>query len=1199
MDLTPEQRAAVTIHDRNLIVTAGAGSGKTRVLVERFLALLDAHPDWPLPSIVAITFTEKAAAEMLSRVRAAIEERIRADAAARDERSLTRWLEHRAALARARIGTIHSLCAAILRANSAEAVIDPDFEVLDEADAGLLLDDAVETALARLTAEDRPGAQILALYDVRDVRAVLGRYARRGAAADVARALNVAPETLVARWQADWADSAQETMQTALSDAALQAALGWIAPEALPPDDKLADLWRAVFAQEDALFSGDPVVFAATVDALAEGIKLNVGSAKAWGDKDTVSASKAALGAIRDWAKAVQKDSFPAPADADADAANLLMGWRDVIALGAEVYDALKSERGVLDFDDLEARAHDLLEYVPAVAERYAHPVNGEIRQLLVDEFQDTNTAQRDIIYRLAGLDGGESGGQLFVVGDPKQSIYAFRGADVSVFAAVRDDLLAWGGVELPLSTSFRAHAPLVDAFNDVFGHILTPGSGPTARYEVDRGVPMQAARPGETWHAAPLRVIAIRQPGGDGPRLSADDKRRWEAWEVAAQLHELVSAKTPVWDRDARAYRPARYGDMALLFQAMGSVTLYEDVFKATGLPYLTIAGRGYYDRPEVWDLLNLLAALRTPGDDLALAVALRSPLFGLSDDALLALRLARDPAGEPLTLWDALRSPDAAPLFPDDERPPRDFACVVLAELRAMAGRATVAEVLARALDLTGLLAALTGLASGARRRGNVEKLLGLARESGRVALGAFLDYARDLTAREVREGEAAVEAENAVKLMTVHASKGLEFPVVVLVDASWSRRGTESPVFRVDADAGAACLLPEAAPGEDVPEPFAYQLSRRYAERRDRAERRRLLYVGATRAADLLLVSGSLDRCPPDAWLRQWLDALGAEEGDLAAADAFVTWQYAWGACDITVPLSPPPDMPRAAATLGGWDDPVLSAGQPVTGIAPMWPPLVDKVPVDVLAPARELAATHLAEPDHPRWRDPEVHRQSVLRDRVLHDAPDPIRPLPERPLKEPALRRIAGEVVHRALKLDLLPGSADPAELDRRLRVYAWEAGLSDERQLGEVIPQAVDLLQRYETSDICQRVRRATQVYREIPFFHAVGGHTLHGVLDVLMFDARAGKNGHWTVLDYKTASVGRYQALQDARRYVLQMGVYAQAVVAKTGQEPLVALYYIHPGRLITIKAEDWRAALDQLDDTLRAALGNSGQGDA
>ncbi len=250
----------------------------------------------------------------------------------------------------------------------------------------------------------------------------------------------------------------------------------------------------------------------------------------------------------------------------------------------------------------------------------------------------------------------------------------------------------------------------------------------------------------------------------------------------------------------------------------------------------------------------------------------------------------------------------------------------------------------------------------------------------------------------------------------------------------------------------------------------------------------------------------------------------------------------------------------------------------------------------VPVDRLAPARELAATHLAEPDYPRWRDPVVHRQTVLRDRVLHDAPDPIRPLPERPLSDSALRRIAGEVVHRALRLDLLPGNTDTAELERRLVVYAWEAGLSDERQLDEVIPQAVDLLRRYEASDICQQVRRATQIYREIPFFHAADGHTFHGVLDVLMFDTR--RNGRWTVLDYKTAPVGHYQALLDARRYWLQVGVYAQAVAAKTGQDPNVALYYIHPGRLVTIRTEDWRAALDQLDETLRAALDGPGQSD-
>jgi ATP-dependent helicase/nuclease subunit A len=193
------------------------------------------------------------------------------------------------------------------------------------------------------------------------------------------------------------------------------------------------------------------------------------------------------------------------------------------------------------------------------------------------------------------------------------------------------------------------------------------------------------------------------------------------------------------------------------------------------------------------------------------------------------------------PYPLWKALYKP-RVPYFPEADLPARDFARAVLCDLRDLAGRAPVADLLSRALDLTGYLATLTGLSDGARRRGNVEKLVALARESGRVSLGAFLTYAHDLTVREVREGEAAVEIEGAVVIMSVHASKGLEFPVVVLADASWNRSRRSSLPFTVDPDAGAACKLPTDDPNADDPDPFAWAYAARLADQRDQAERRR---------------------------------------------------------------------------------------------------------------------------------------------------------------------------------------------------------------------------------------------------------------------------------------------------------------------------------------------------------------------
>ena len=904
---------------------------------------------------------------------------------------------------------------------------------------------------------------------------------------------------------------------------------------------------------------------------------------------------------------------LPALCERDEQAAAWLACWADGIAAAEETYTRLKQIRRALDFDDLESRARDLLVGSPEVAARTA----AAFRHVLVDEFQDTNAAQRDIVYRVAGMgDGLEAdvaeAGRLFVVGDPKQSIYAFRGADVSVFGVVRDDLKRRGGDELPLATSFRTHSALVDAFNDMFGRIL--GDGATSRYTVGLGQPMAAFRPCEAEmipeHARPLTVIAM--PKLEDPAWkSADDLRRWEAWALAQHIHDLVRRGTLVWDRDLPhddlppgaivpafaqgtgrgAYRSIGYGDIAILFQAMTRAPQYEDVFKAAGLPYVTVAGKGYFDRAEVWDLLHLLRALHNPADDLALAVTLRSPLFGFSDDALLALRLAADETGALLPLWDALHGPDQTPLFPADERAVQEFAVAVLDELRGVAGRASIAELLARALDLTGYLAVLTGLADGARRRGNVEKLLALARASGRISLGAFNAYARDLTAHEVREGEAAVAVEGAVKLMSVHGSKGLEFPIVVLADASWSRGGRGSGVFALDAEIGAACKLPAEGP-EKAPDPFAWAHAGLLDGRRDLAERRRLLYVGATRAQDALIVSGSLNRCGDETWLGQWLAALGVDKAELLPSSEPFVVGAPWGQCAIHVPALPPSytDLTPRPADTSAWDAPEVRRGEPFAGIEPALPPLVDPVPSDAQAPARVLTATQIAKLGRAPFFAPPDKGRAAFRHSVLHDAPEPVRPLPAP--DEPGIRqRIVGDVVHRALRQWLLPGEMDASQLMERLRSYAWAQNLTSAEEVEAAAEAALDLLHRFEDSEIVQRLKKADQVYRELPFVFHRGRHVIHGVIDLLYHTTGGHKGGQWYVLDYKTALVTPAGAYKNAQRYYLQIGVYAEAVAARTGQIPETSLYYIHPGTLVYVKPEWWQPVLAGLDDDVLAAL--------
>ncbi|MFW5708587.1 MAG: UvrD-helicase domain-containing protein [Chloroflexota bacterium] len=765
MSFTEQQTRAIYTHDRNLIVVAGAGSGKTRVLVERYLALLDANPDWPLGALVAITFTRKAAQEMRDRVRQALETRRNATStpAERD-----RWTELAGQIETARIDTIHGLCADILRANAAEAHLDPDFALLDEVESGILFSDIVEATLRRVVDNDLPEVRLLSNYGVDRVRdALLGAVSLR----HDRYVKTYQPEAYLAAWAELWQQEVYRALRWFLTEANEIAF-----PDPLPESDTFAE--KIVHARQcvaavrsTMMHDHNPEEALAVLEEL-QGISKRGGSIKKWGDEAALSWAKDEFDRLRKLAKDVHGLIGGPLAEHDEIAAQLLPLWGELLRRVHAAFRDYKHSESLLDFDDLEVMTRDLLVHNPEVAARYR---GREFRHLLVDEFQDTNAVQWQIVQALSDL---ESPGSVFVVGDPKQSIYAFRGADVSVFGQVREQITATSaGEHLPLSRSFRTHKPLIDGLNALFSRLLVRDlDSPVASYQVTLGEPLEAHRSTSPTDDPPVELLLIGRESvdgnGDAANLRADDRREWEASEITNRISVLVRSGRLVYDREMADTRPVQFGDVAILFQSLSNVTIYETAFKTAGIPFVTVSGRGYYDRQEVWDLLNLLRALHNPADDLSLASVLRSPMFSVSDDGLLALKLSAQQYD--LTLWEAL-SLEPMPVTGSDGAH-ADFARRTLDVLRGLSGRVTIAELLHEALAQTGYLAVLTGLPDGARRRGNVEKLIEKAEISERVTLGEFSRYLEDLSAREVREGEAAVDAGNAVTLMTVHASKGL---------------------------------------------------------------------------------------------------------------------------------------------------------------------------------------------------------------------------------------------------------------------------------------------------------------------------------------------------------------------------------------------------------------------------------------
>ncbi|MEP7285984.1 MAG: UvrD-helicase domain-containing protein [Chloroflexota bacterium] len=1182
LNLTPDQRKAIFTHDRNLIVTAGAGSGKTRVLVQRFIEMLDHYRDWSLPSLVAITFTEKAAREMRDRVRKQIEIRIQELTRDHDPEAVTRWRTHEAALDSARIGTIHGLCATILRANAAEARIDPGFAVLDEVTAAVLREDAIEQALATLGETHLEAVRLLEVYEVPAVSEAL----RRGIAwsGDWLQQ-QIDPDDYINQWHDWYAEFAVGAVERLRGDSEFSTALNWEPPNGWPaPTDKLMQNWIRILDHRDTWFS-PATPLQTLLDILAfwrDEIDLKGGSAKLWGSADLFETAKAYVKWIRSTATSLLEE-IGEFGDPDSLSAELLPLWGQALSAAQAIYKSLKGQ-DKLDFDDLETLTQRLLKTHPQVAERYR---GTEFHHILVDEFQDTNEAQRDIIWALVDLNRPNS---LFIVGDPRQSIYAFRGANVSVFNTVTDQITTPDAPAISLSASFRSHERLVSVFNTVFPQLMVKLDGPNRDYGVDYGNLMEAVR--ESPDRPCLELIVIDKENAAETSRSADDLRRWEARTLAQRLLAIVEAGWLITDELENVQRPIGYGDMAVLFQSRSSMPLVEEAFKAAGIDYVTIAGQGYYDRPEVWDLLNLLKALYNTADDLSLASALRSPLYNLSDDDLFALRL-QTPSG---TLWDTLidsqRTYQPTPPNLDQVY----FARESLLRLHASAGRITIAELLVRTLEETAYLATLSGLSDGTQRCANVEKLIELARHSEFVALGSFIASLETLNTRtESREGEAPVATEGAVQLMTIHASKGLEFQVVALFDASW-HRNAQRPLLVNDPMVGPVCMVRDE--NNEPLEPFAYRLAQRYQAEREQAERTRLLYVAMTRAQEYLIVSGRLTK---DAtWLNQLIDTLGMREivsNGIAPDEELLLSEN----CLLRMPTMPPsvadtdieqdrrePTTPRNV-TPRGWDALTM---QQIEGIDPQEPWLLVQPPVDRQAPAQTLSATEIAVLGESKA----LGELANFRSHVLRDAPIAVRDVTSHEPGPDVSRRVIGEIVHQALRWWHLP--SETPNLHEILNSYAWEQGVTDVQALKIAIEEATRLLQLTEKSNIIvemQQAEQSRQIYRELPFAFKFGERTINGVIDVLFFS----KYGKWHVVDYKTSDVPPVEGLarsesirQHAERYHAQVGIYAAAIQIMTGQAPEVHLHYIRHVYTVHVPMETWQAVLATLDNDITEALG-------
>ena len=851
--------AAMTAHDRSVLVEAGAGSGKTAVMAGR-LALLLAGGTAP-KAIAAVTFTELAASELLARVRDFIDELLDGRVPRELAIALPNGLspEQQASLEEAATAideitcsTIHGFCQRLIKPYPVEANIDPGATLMDPAQAELVFGDIIdrwlrdtlnvgdESLVAELVFQNPARAtELIATVAaaLRDNRVLVPPAS--GPIQPLLEALRTATETYRAFVVGA---AAQEEESIAGASAFIEMATGVAFAERNETPSALVGLLTSL--PHSSLCTAKGAFSVYKKKGKWEAAAKAAGLAKAEGGVLNARAEELHLTCCEAWTRLRQGAAARVLAE--------LIGAIQPIADGFRDY---KRSAALLDFDDLIFAARDLLrdhgDVRGALSRRYTH--------VLVDEFQDTDPLQTEIFWRLCGdpapgadpLDWASyriRPGAMFLVGDPKQAIYRFRGADVAAYVRAREAIRALNPDDLlSISTNFRSCAAILAYVNERFAPHLTEEKGQPGFTALDSFHPDHE----EGLCVAALPVACADEDG----KAKAGVQRDCEAEAVAEMCSRLIGSQIIV-DRKTDTKRPCRPGDIALLAPGGTELWRYEEALEKRGVPVATQAGKGFYRRQEVQDLIAIARVLADSRDTLALVALLRGPLVGLSEEHLLDL------------VWSQPRDPerpDARPrltIHLEAEAIGDPYARDIVEKLQALRrgiNATTPHQLLAEAVDLLRVRPILLQRHGGQAERplANVDLFLSLAQPYGVRGIRAFADAMTAAWEGKARSAEGRPDAqEEAVSLVTMHASKGLEWPIVVPINTMTSGNDVRDPI--IDGDTK-TIFLPIFGVA-----PAGYEDAKTAEVAERERERLRLWYVAATRARELLVLP-KLDVAP----------------------------------------------------------------------------------------------------------------------------------------------------------------------------------------------------------------------------------------------------------------------------------------------------------------------------------------------
>lgn len=1045
-----QRRRAASSLDKNVIVLAGAGTGKTRLLIDR-LTLLLLGKEIPVERTVALTFTKKAGEEMRER----LEERLRhiitgADIPPHLEEffpaNKSEWprLARKALddIPKAQIGTIHSFAAHILRLYPIQAGVDPNFRE----DEGTVFETVFEKEWIRWLKEE------LALTSPR---------------------------------ASFWRELLREVELGDLKILSKSIASPHIDVDKLDSSTNVMDVisaiekeWKDVSSRFDLPTPKKAPAFHAGVEALETALNAARHGQKINGDvSHEMRQFKSPPQSMKEASESLKRIFNRTVALSRVDEKLLSSAKQAVLPFVKRLRTEL-GRKGVVSFDGLLVLAHKLLKNHTDVREA----LKKRFDTFLVDEFQDTDPIQGEILFDLSeGASGVLEPGRLFVVGDPKQSIYRFRGAEIAAFQAFHERLVRDGALEATLTENFRSVPGVIDFANHVFPFVMKEEAYLQPPY-----VPLHAAREAEA--ATPVEIVTAAKEGGD--TVDADEARETEAEYIGDWIQTYVKSGKQL-------------SDVAILLRSSNAFFPYLEALRRRNIPYLVEGEKSFYLTSEIVDFLNLIAIVADPDDTLALVGVLRSPVGGLTDGEILDLK---EKNSLDIRTNAKVHAQKADPIFS------------LLRNFHQKAATTSVPQIVHDLLQQSGLVELTIHSSYGEQAIANLQKLEYLAKkwqQETPLTLKSFARRLRDYRDMERKEGEnpLADVSYEAVKVLTVHKAKGLEFPVVFLPNLTGGlNRGLKKNHILRDWKTGHVGLrLPNAKRTN-----AAMLLLEEDLSRREEAEEVRVFFVATTRAKNQMIL------------LRAHTRDNGRFASYLKAADPI-----------------------NASLKTVIWDEKQMTkVGGAILSLSNDW---------DAVTLAR---AIRLREDTHKKIS----HELTVKTPSKMAHEPEKVRARDDEREARSSNAILIGHVCHKIL--EEWDFAVDPKSipavltktLDRAARLFEIMPG---SRQQAEALGDARKIMETFFSSQEYKRLCSVKIIGREVPFCYAPGTapegtQLVRGVIDLLYED-----NGRLVVADYKTNKLGKSGMETLVEQYRPQGAAYQEGIFQSLGKQAEFELIFL------------------------------------